>query len=570
MLRSCGLIILLVLSLFVLAYSSGGDDEKASGSVGNPGQDIDSSTVNKNNCIPNCKDKQCGDDGCNGKCGDCGDNAKCDNFKCVCNKGYLDCDGNMSNGCEKQISDKKHIWSKNFKADRRFMDSGQVAIALDGSENIYIGGSFESTNIELGGVIYKNADNSCNKNRCYSDIFIAKFDKNGNYLWSKSFGGASIDIINSIAVDLSGNIYILGYFNSYMINFGGGDIKNASKCDELGCGTDIFLAKFDSNGNHIWSKGFGGSDCDWGYSISLDSIGNLYITGHFNSSTIDFGGGALKNAGDRDIFLAKFDSNGNHIWSKRFGGDGSDSAYSISIDSTSNIYITGAFHSSTMNFGGSAIKNASKCDKLGCRSDIFLAKFDSNGNHLWSKRFGGNYYDYGKSVSLDSSGNVYITGYFGSSTIDFGGGKIRNAINCSGKFCPSDIFLAKFDSNGKHKWSKRFGGGSDDIGSSVSLDSSGNVYITGWFWSSTIDFGGGALKNAGKGDIFLAKFDSNGNHLWSKRFGGSGTDWGCLVSVDRMGNIYGTGYFEGTDVDFGGCPLSSAGENDIFFIKYAP
>jgi len=121
----------------------------------------------------------------------------------------------------------------------------------------------------------------------------------------------------------------------------------------------------------------------------------------------------------------------------------------------------------------------------------------------------------------------------------------------------------------KHLWSKRFGGSYYDYGYSISVDSSGNVYITGYFKSSMIDFGGGALTNAGVTDIFLAKFDSNGNHLWSKRFGGSSVDWGSSVSVDSSGNVYGTGYF-GSNVDFGGCPLSSAGGTDIYLIKYAP
>jgi len=245
-----------------------------------------------------------------------------------------------------------------------------------------------------------------------------------------------------------------------------------------------------------------------------------------------------------------------HIWSKRFGGSGDDFGRSVSVDSLGNVYITGYFSSSTIDFGGGALTNAGG-------DDIFLAKFDSNGNHLWSKRFGGSSSDYGSSVSVDSSGNVYITGYFNSSTIDFGGGVLTNAGG-------SDIFLAKFDSNGNHLWSKRFGEDYSDIGSSVSVDSSGNVYITGYFNSSTIDFGGGVLTNNGNTDIFLAKFDSNGNHIWSKRFGRGGVDRGYSVSVDSSGNVYGTGYYNSSYIDFGGCPLSSVGSHDIFLIKYAP
>jgi len=309
---------------------------------------------------------------------------------------------------------------------------------------------------------------------------------------------------------------------------------------------------------HLWSQRFGGSNNDYGSSVSVDSSGNVYITGYFNSTTIDFGGGAITNAGLTDIFLGKFDNNGNHLWSKRFGGSSSDVGNSVSVDSSGNVYITGNFESSTIDFGGGELKNAGN-------ADIFLARFDSNRNHLWSKRFGGRSDDGGHSVSVDSLGNVYITGGFRSSTIDFGRGELKNAIAGF-----ADIFLAKFDSNGNHLWSKRFGGSDWDYGSSVSVDSSGNVYITGDFLSSTIDFGGGALTNAGHSDIYLAKFDSNGNHLWSKRFGGSGGDYGQSVSVDSSGNVYGAGYFQGSNIDFGGCPLSSAGRDDIYLIKYAP
>ncbi|MGC8928898.1 MAG: SBBP repeat-containing protein, partial [Myxococcota bacterium] len=201
---------------------------------------------------------------------------------------------------------------------------------------------------------------------------------------------------------------------------------------------------------------------------------------------------------------------GNHLWSKRFGGSSGDVGYSVSVDKNGNVYITGYFNSSSIDFGGGALTNAGgNCGNYPC-DDIFLAKFDTNGNHLWSKRFGGNNGEDGSSVSVDSNGNVYITGWFHSSSIDFGGGALTNAGD-------ADIFLAKFDTNGNHLWSKRFGGSDGDGGSSVSVDKNGNVYITGGFWSSSIDFGGGALTNANAGidDIFLAKFDSNGNYLWS-------------------------------------------------------
>jgi len=433
-----------------------------------------------------------------------------------------------------------HLWSKRFGGTN---DDRGLSVSVDINGNVYITGYFKSSTINFGG------ENLTNNG--FYDIFLAKFDIQGNHLWSKSFGGTSDDFGYSVSADSSGNVYITGLFSSSTINFGGENLTNSG-------GTDIFLAKFDSNGNYVWSKRFGGTDGDVGNSVSVDNSGNVYITGYFQSSTINFGGGDLTNSNypNSDIFLAKFDSNGNHLWSKRYGGTGQDNGYLVSVDSSGNVYITGYFISPTINFGGENLTNNGVYD-------IFLAKFDSNGNYVWSKRFGGTSYDFGLSVSVDSGGNAYITGHFESSTINFGGENLTN----SGDY---DIFLAKFDSNGNYVWSKRFGGTSYDYGNSVSVDSSGNAYITGYFSSSLINFGGGDLTTNGGYDIFLAKFDIQGNHLWSKRFGGTDVDVGNTVSVDSSGNVYITGGFVSSTINFGGDNLTNSGDGDIFLAKFKP
>jgi len=483
---------------------------------------------------------------CGTSCGNivnCGANTVCNSGSCGCISGYYNCNGSLSDGCEKQ-GDPKHIWSKRFGG---IIDDISTTVFVDSSNNVYIMGWFNSPSIDFGGGALTNV------NTGRADIFLAKFDSNGNHIWSKRFGGNGDDKGYSIYVDRSGNVYITGSFTSPSIDFGGGALSNVYAGQD-----DIFLAKFDKDGNHLWSKSFGGGASDRGNSIFVDSSGNVYITGYFASYTIDFGGGALTNAnaGYSDIFLAKFDGNGSHIWSKSFGGNENDRGKSMYIDSLDNVYITGSFGSSTIQFGGNILTNVGS-------DDIFLAKFDGNGIHKWSKSFGGSSYDYVNSISVDLFGMVYITGNFGSSVIDFGGGALRN----NGY---SDIFIAQFDTTGHHLWSKGFGGNGVDVGYSVTVDSSSNAYITGWFSSPEINFGGNALINNGKYDIFLAKFDIYGNHLWSKNIGGSDEDWGYSVSVNGSSILYGTGHFQRSNIDFGGCPLSSAGGYDIYLIKYAP
>jgi len=430
-----------------------------------------------------------------------------------------------------EIIDPKHIWSKSFGGSDT--DRG-LSVYVDKSGNVYITGGFSSSAIDFGGGALTGGG-----------VFLAKFSCDGNHMWSKKFGSDDGDYGNTVIADNSGNIYLAGFYGSRNISFGGEIFNNAGK-------DDIFLAKFDNNGNHIWSKSFGGDLWDSNTSLFIDISNNIYITGYFDSSSINFGGELLKNAGFYDIYLAKFDSNGNHIWSKSFGGSYYETVSLVSVDMSGNLFLAGNFASHTIDFGGNILTNNGNGS-----DDIFLAKFDSDGNHKWSKSFGDKYSDEVYSIFIDTSGNVYITGHILSNEkVDLGGGTLTGG-----------GFIAKFDGDGNYIWGKNLG---SSIGKSIFIDNSGNIYVGGDFYGSNIDLGGGALQNAGKDDIFLAKFDNNGNHIWSRRFGGSNYDGLSSISVDSSGNVYGTGYFQSMNIDFGGCPLPNAGGEDIFFIKYAP
>ncbi len=310
---------------------------------------------------------------------------------------------------------------------------------------------------------------------------------------------------------------------------------------------DIFVAKFDSSGNHLWSKRFGDASFQAGRSVAVDGAGNVLLAGFF-SGAADFGGGPLTStsAGDPDIFVAKLDGSGNHLWSKRFGDMSTQAGESVAVDGAGNVLLTGGFDG-TADFGGGPLTGNGSFD-------IFVAKFDSNGNHLWSKRFGDGDGQFGESVAVDGTGDVLLTGSF-LGTADFGGGPLAGVGD-------PDIFVAKFDGSGNHLWSKRFGDVGGQIGESVAVDGTGNVLLTGGF-VVTADFGGGPLTSAGDADIFVAKFDSSGNHLWSKRFGDASGQVGRSVAVDAAGNVLLTGEFYGA-ADFGGGPLTSAGNTDIF------
>ena len=371
--------------------------------------------------------------------------------------------------------------------------------------------------------------------------------------WSRSFGSSGEDRGHSVAVDSNGNVVITGYFMG-TVDFGGGPLTSVLASPVLGPSKDVFLAKYSASGTHLWSRQIGANADDQGNSVVVDSNGDVVVTGSCANS-VDFGNGNLTSSfGGYDIFVAKYSGvDGSLLWAKRFGGIYDDYGYGVAVDSSDNVIVTGQFME-RVNFGGGALYSAGG-------GDIFVAKFSPSGTYLWSERFGSENTEFGYTIGVDGSGNVLIVGRF-VGTVDFGGGPLTSESSTL------DIYVAKYSgTNGSHLWSKRFGSTGTDYANGVAVESNGNVIVTGFF-EGTVDFGGGTpLVSAGSRDIFVAKYSAAGSHLWSKRFGSTGTDYANGVTVDSNGNMIVTGTFTGT-VDFGGGGLTSAGGCDIFLAKY--
>ncbi|MFA5819915.1 MAG: SBBP repeat-containing protein [Bacteroidales bacterium] len=421
------------------------------------------------------------------------------------------------------------------------------SVAVDDSGNTYVAGYFYNSTITFDSTTLTNAGGG--------DIFLAKYDASGNVQWAKSAGGTNYDCAYSVAVDDSGNTYIVGGFSSPTLSFGSDTLTNAGY-------SDIFLAKYDANGNVLWAKSAGGTNYDCAYSVAVDDSGNTYLAGYFQSPTIIFGSDTLTNVGSWDIFLAKYDANGNVLWAKSAGGTNSDCAYSVAVDALGNIYVAGYFCSPTITFGSTTFTNAGPAGY----SDIFLAKYDTSGNVQWAKSAGGTNYDCAYSVAVDSSGNIFVTGGFESPTLSFGSTILTNADNTGNT---DDIFLAKYAPNGNVLWAKSAGGVDYDYATSVAVDASGNTYMAGSFCSPTLSFGSTTLTNASAGfwDIFLTKYDANGNVLWAKSTGGADEDDAYSVAVDASGNTYMAGAFDGFFITFGSTTLTNVGGYDIFIAK---
>jgi hypothetical protein len=425
----------------------------------------------------------------------------------------------------------EHLWSA------RFGDAGQqigYAVAVDALANMVVAGSFGGS-VDFGGGVLTSAGQR--------DFFVAKLGPDGSHIWSKRFGDASDQYDPALAVDVWGDVIVVGGFEG-TIDFGGGALTHAG-------GGDVFVAKFGPGGVHLWSKRFGDGDVQKANAVAVDATGNVVITGILRGTT-NFGGGSLTSAGINDVFVAKFTPDGAHVWSKWFGDAGNQFSTGVAVAPLGRVAVTGNFEG-TVDFGGGALTS-------GGDYDIFLATFGSDGAHLWSKRFGDGISQSAEAVTADASGDFIITGSLHGSA-DFGGSPLTSAGG-------ADVFVARFGSDGNHAWSARFGDGSSQQAFGVAADASGSTIIAGRL-EGAIDFGGGALTSAGSSDLFIAKLASDGSHLWSKRFGDVDSQTANAVAVDASGNVIGTGSFSGT-VDFGGGALTCAGAGDIYVVKLAP
>jgi len=406
-------------------------------------------------------------------------------------------------------------------------------VVVNSSGDIFVTGAFAGT-LKLGDEPLTSAGGF--------DVFVARLDKAGNVVWSQRFGDQFDQSGNGVTLDTSGNVLITGDFKG-TTDFGGGVLQSAGA-------EDIFVAMLDPSGKHLWSKRFGDIAYQSGRSIAADASGNVAVLCTVEGTT-SFGGGLLQTAGGADVALAKLNAGGNHLYSKIFGGPSADSASEITIDSKSNITITGS-HAGTSTFGGAPLVSAGG-------NDIFVARFTDAGIHLWSEGFGDAADQTGRSIDVDFMGNIVLTGAF-LGALDFGGGPLQSAGS-------EDIFVAKLDPMGAHIWSKSFGDPTQQIGRAVAVDSAGNVIVTGSLTGS-VDFGAGPLTSAGMSDIFLAKWSPAGDHLLSKAFGDAADQSGRALAVDAKGFLLG-GQFQGS-IDLGNVSLTSSGSYDLFITRIAP
>jgi len=384
-----------------------------------------------------------------------------------------------------------------------------------------------------------------------------------NYQWTRTFGASSYDEGNALVV-VGGKVYLTGSFmGAPDFNTGSGSQVYPSQGDN-----DIFLSCFNTNGTFVWTKTIGGTSADYGYGLTADSAGNLFLTGMFSdivNFNTDGGADSLISSGGFDTFVTRINADGSYGWTRAMGGTAYDKGNDIAVDGAGNVYVCGYF-SLTNDFNAGAggdlhISNGS--------GDIFLTRLDSSGNYTWTKTMGSIGDDEGRQVAVDQSGNVYLAGTF-TGTVDFNPGGTADEHTSNGLV---DAFITRINADGSYAWTKTFGGSGADYCYGLVIDTDNTIYLCGDF-QGNVDLDPGVddvdFTSNGNSDIFILKLDSNGLYSWAKTVGGADADSARSITVDNDGDVCITGYFQGS-VDFnpeGGVDtLVSAGDADIFLMK---
>ncbi len=451
-------------------------------------------------------------------------------------------------------------------------DARACVVAPNG--NVYLAGIFSGTvDLDPSASIHTVTSNG------NTDIFLACYTSSGAYLWGLSIGGPNDDGALNLAVDKNSNAIIVGYFSGQHINFD--PLSSGKYLSDQGVangpiptGGDGFAAKYDSTGACTWAIDLGGSSVfDLTEGVATDEVGNVYVGGDFHfTMDIDPGPGVTTlNALNGTGYLIKYTPAGRLAWGFSFGGPGNNgvdnAVWNIRAEG-GYVYTVGTFQA-TGDFdpsAGTAILTASGT------YDGYLAKYDTSGNYQFVAQVGGtgNEAVYGLATDLS---NVYITGSSTSPAMFFSGAA-PGGLTSPGGGTNSDMFLAKYTKAGAYVWAEMIGGPHDEDGTALAIKN--NVLYTTGYFQDTVDFDPSPatayLVSNGKNDIYLCKYDLDGNYICGFNVGSTGNDQGRSIAFDSLGYMYTCGQFTGLKTNFSPGPipayLSTQGAEDGYLVKY--
>jgi len=335
-------------------------------------------------------------------------------------------------------------------------------VAVDSANNIYAVGYFNGTT-DLGGGPRVSPG--------FQSYFVAKYDTTGTHVWDKAYGAGgspSTSNGNGVALDPAGNVIASG-FVSGPVDFGGGTIS--------GTGYDITIVKLTASGGYSWARrisSVGTDTLDYGYGVVTNGAGDIFATGMYNGSSIDFGLGSRPNGGSSDAYLIRLNgTTGATIWDRQFSGTGTQQGYDVDLFG-GHVFASG-FLNNAGNFGGGVRTPAS--------TDGYIVKYTDTGDYVWDKIVGGPNSDWNRALEVDPiNGAIYATFDF-STTVNFGG----NPRTVNGG---RDNALVKWDVDGVYQWDATWGGATtgSEFAYGLTLDSSRNPIVAGGFTGTNVDF----------------------------------------------------------------------------------
>lgn len=419
-----------------------------------------------------------------------------------------------------------NLEAQNFdwaKVEGKYAYDYGYGISTDNSHNVYVAGKYEEDAIFSGTTV------TCAGNH---DMYLAKYSPSGSLIWIRTAGGVLGDYAHAMVCDKANYVYVAGEIEgtNSVIHFSGSSTTLTSLADN-----DIFLAKYDLDGNLLWARSAGGYGGEKALGVTYDNSGNIYICGNYKD-TVTFGGTTtLYPSGERDIFVAKYDANGNFIWAKSAGGPNREEALSIQCNSTGDVYVCGIYSDGAV-FGSTTL--TTPVTATGHYLNAFLAKYSSDGTMQWLKTAGSDYDDVAWSLTIDNADKVYVAGECNGYVLFD-----SHPITTVGS---TDIFVACYDGSGNVSWATSAGGILPDRARAIGTDGT-NLFITGQFGDNAV-FGTTTKTAADSADIFISGLDNSGNFLWTKTVTGAadapeylGYESGDAICADGPNNIYAAG-----------------------------
>jgi hypothetical protein len=436
------------------------------------------------------------------------------------------------------------------------------AIAVDGASSTITTGVFTGTvDFDPGpGVAPLTASGP-------SAVYVSKLDADGDFVWARLFHGPTGPTVRDLAVDGSGNVYVVGQFSA-TVDFDPGPATFNLTSAGLG---DAYLAKLDAAGAFVWALRWGGSSNDIADAVTV-TPGRVHAGGNF-VGTVDFdpgpGSASMTSAGSTDAFVSTFTDTGAFVWARRFGSTATDFTTRLDADTDGDPVIYGNFQGLVDFDPGAAVFNLPAAGDF----DVFVCKLTTGGTLAWARALGGFTTDIATALVVDDLDRVHIAGYFaGTADFDPGAG-VANRTSAGS----ADAFVVQLDANGNYAWATSAGGSGFDIALAVAVLPGGGTVAGGRF-EGTVDFDPGPAQDprtaaGNQPDAFLSEYGATGGYVGVDIFTGGGYEDVTDLVSDAAARLHATGTFSGSP-DFDPGPgvsiLASAGSTDAYVARLGP